>query len=76
MIQITSICRGYLTNADRKRAIAHLKRQGFDHFVEYQDVSARYALCYGVYNKTPPAGKPAKARVVPVQLSLNQWIIL
>lgn len=49
MIQITKICRGYLTNTDRKRAIAQLRRHGYDHFVEYQDVAAKHALCYGKY---------------------------
>ena len=49
MIQITSITRGYLTHADRKRAIAQLKRRGYDHFVEYMDTVAKYALCYGKY---------------------------
>ena len=51
MIQITSITRGYLTRADRKRAISHLRRHGFDHFVEYRDTAAKYALCYGKYRK-------------------------
>lgn len=49
MIRITSITRGYLTSADRKRAIAQLKRIGYDHFVEYRDTAAKYALCYGKY---------------------------
>ena len=37
MQRITEITRGYRTAADRRRAIAQLKRQGFDHFVEYRD---------------------------------------
>lgn len=49
MIQITSICRGYLTQGDRRRAIAQLKRHGYDHFVEYRDTNAQFALCYGKY---------------------------
>jgi hypothetical protein len=49
VIRITQITRGYLTHADRKRAIAQLKRAGFDHFVEYRDVNSKFALCYGKY---------------------------
>ena len=49
MIRITRITRGYLTDADRRRAISHFKRLGFDHFVEYRDVAAQFALCYGRY---------------------------
>jgi len=46
MQRITEITRGYRTAADRKRAIAQLKRQGFDHFVEYRDTQAPVALCF------------------------------
>lgn len=51
MIQITSITRGYLTAADRKRAIAQLRRRGYNHFVPYMDIQSKFALCYGKYSK-------------------------
>jgi len=73
MIQITTICRGYLTQGDRKRAVAQLKRLGFNHFVEYRDVAARFALCYGKYLEPLPVAATAAALVGlnrPVQLSL------
>jgi hypothetical protein len=70
MIQITSICRGYLTSADRKRAIRQLKRRGFDHFVEYQDTAARYALCYGKYLQHPATQAVANGFRRPEQLPL------
>ena len=45
MIQITNITRGYLTSADRKRAITQLKKQGY-RFTLYRDIAAKYALLY------------------------------
>jgi len=46
MVRITEITRGYRTHADRKRAIAQLRRAGYDHFVEYRDTAAPVALCF------------------------------
>lgn len=47
MVKLTEITRGYRTRADRTRAIAQLKRAGYDHFVEYRDTHAPIALCFG-----------------------------
>lgn len=70
MIQITSITRGYLTNADRKRAIRQLARRGYDSFVEYQDTAARYALCYGKYLEPQAKAQVARGFRRPEQLPL------
>ena len=56
MIQITPITRGYRTVADRNRAIAQLRRQGYDHFVEYRDTAAPVALCFA--RSTTPQRPP------------------
>ena len=53
MIQITSITRGYTTAANRRRAVAQLRRRGYDHFCLYRDTAAPFALCYGKYAPRP-----------------------
>lgn len=52
MLKITDITRGYRTPADRNRAIAQLRKLGFDHFVRYRDTASEFALCYGKYPKS------------------------
>jgi len=38
--------RGYESRADRKRAIAMLRRQGYNYFVCYRDTQSEFALQY------------------------------
>ena len=45
----------YKTDADRKRAIAHLRKQGFDYMLTYRDggdPEYPFGLNYGVDNRT------------------------
>jgi len=44
---IKPYCRGYTTIANRKRAIAHLRKLGWDHFVTYRDTHSEFALMFG-----------------------------
>lgn len=39
--------RGYASAADRRRGIAALRREGFNHFTCFADVNARFALQFG-----------------------------
>lgn len=40
--------RGYVSADQREQDIKELKKQGYDHFVEYKDTQAPIALSYGV----------------------------
>jgi hypothetical protein len=53
MIKITSFTRGYLNPGDRARAVAMLRRRGFNHFVFYRDVASDFALAYGAADWVP-----------------------
>jgi hypothetical protein len=46
MKNITDMVRGYQSCGDRKRAIAMLRRLGYNHFVCFKDVNSDYALMY------------------------------
>lgn len=66
MIRLTSITRGYATIADRDRAIAQLRRRGYDHFVRYRDTHAPVALCFGRYER------PARASGAPDEKGVGE----
>lgn len=66
MIVLTQITRGYASRADRARAIAQLKRRGYDHFVEYRDTHAPVALCFG---RTTTPQLPPREPVHLVEIS-------
>lgn len=46
MIQITDIVRGYKRTGDRKRALSHLFKRGYNYFVFFKDTQSDCALLY------------------------------
>lgn len=46
--------RGYTTPANRKRAVAGLRKQGWNYFVFYYDAQSTYALQFGKANWVEP----------------------
>lgn len=47
MTKILDRNRGYSSLANRKRAIAALRKQGWNHFTCYKDTKAEFALQFG-----------------------------
>lgn len=48
--------RGYSDAGNRNRAIAQLRRRGFNYFVCYRDVQSPFALNFGVATWVAPGG--------------------
>ena len=55
MIRLTKSTgfRGYTTRGNRNRAVAQLKRQGYNYFVFFKDVNAEFALNFGKADWVP-----------------------
>lgn len=55
---------GFVTAADRKRSYPFLRALGYNHFTEFRDVNATFALMIGTDHKTSTDPQPLKPGVL------------